>query len=80
MKTTIKGAAYAITKAEGGWNVTRTEKRIDRIGRSYFVRAAGNGAPVACSCPDHHHRGVVCKHMTAILDDLLGDGPPAESN
>ena len=79
MKTTIKGEAYSVTPAEGGWNVTRTEKRIDRIGRAYFVRAAGNGAPVACSCPDHYHRGVVCKHMNEVLRIVLGDGP-AESN
>lgn len=70
---TIKGEEYRLTAGTGGraFKVTKLA-----TGTTHYVTAAG-GTVAGCSCPDHHHRGRVCKHMAEV--QLVLDERDAET-
>lgn len=67
LRLVINGVDYSVRPHKvgvAGARAWRVKKLVVGGGSYLVVKSRGS---VACTCPDHAHRGVKCKHIGALI-------------
>ena len=64
----IGGTDYRLRPmpAPPGFRAVWVLRKLDPHGEAAYSVAAPKGKPAGCTCPDHEHNGLTCKHIMAL--------------